>query len=167
METSVAYCRDYIKRDNAKLSYTYVCENSLKSPPYLIVRQYIDDIAFEMFEFAYRDVRLMCSMVQLSNGKKYGGCEKYGIRNLQPRYDNGSYTIDVGVLNPLTINELFAIDSTYRYPEFVEQSVDIGCAVVMGVDNIVYWRYRENELQKLAECLLNFEIHATKKKLKF
>lgn len=162
-----SYCREYIDQDKASLNYTYVCQNSLKSPPYLIVRQYIDNIKFEIFEFDYLNFRLICSTIKLDSGKRYGGCDQYGVKSLQPQYKNGVYTIDVGLLSSKSISNLFSLDRIYRYPEFAEQVFDTGCVLVMATNKTIYWRYPENQPEKLVECLINFEVYATKNKIHF
>lgn len=162
-----AYCRDYIEDASQQFSYTYICKNSLKAPPYLIVRQYIDDVEFEMFELAYRDLRLLCSRVVLDNGKKYGDCSQYGVRGLKQRYDNGAYTIDTGKLDQTELAGLYKKESLYRYPEFAEQATQTGCAIVLASNKMIYWRFPVGQPQNLSECLLNFELFATKEKLRF
>ena len=161
-----AYCRDYIEQAESKLNYTYVCQNSLLSPPYLIIRQYIDDFEFEMFEFAYRDFRLLCSHVKLDNGRKFGGCERYGVASLKQRYANGAYTIKIGDLSSVAIDALYAKSAVFRYPELKQQVAQERCAVVVSREKTIHWRVLNEQFENLSECLLQFELFATKEKLR-
>lgn len=162
-----SYCRDYVEQGKNKFNYTYVCQNSLPTPPYLIVRQYIDDIEFELFELGHSDIRLMCSTVKLGNGKYYGGCDHYGIRGLQSKYINGQFTIDINRIESEPLKRLYEKKSEYRFPDLFQQVEETGCAIILGDNRMIYWRYQKNEPEKLSECLLNFELYATKKKIRF
>lgn len=166
-DSAHAYCREYIEDNNSKFSYTFVCENSLASPPYLIVRQYVDDLEFELFELGFKDLRLLCSRARLDNGKLFGNCTRYGLRNLRASYDNGSYTIKTGGINQDDLSRLYESRSLYRYPEFVEQVPETGCAIVVAENRTIYWRFAPDRPEGLSDCLLNFERHATNEKWRF
>ena len=162
-----AYCREYIEDKSQQLNYTYICENSLKSPPYLIVRQYIGELEFEMFELGYRDVRLLCSRAVLDNGKKFGECSRYGLRGFKQRYANGAYNIEIGSLNQNEVAKLYEQGAVYRFPAFAQQVPDIGCAIVLDKSKTVHWRFPTKQPERMSECLLNFELFATNERLRF
>lgn len=162
-----AYCREYIEDQKSEFSYTYICENSLRTPPYLIVRQYVGELEFELFELGYRDLRLLCSRAVLDQVKTFGDCTRYGVRSLSQQYDNGAYTIKTGGLDRDELEHLYEKPSLFRYPEFAPQVPETGCAILLTTDKTIYWRFAMGQPESLSECLLNFELHATQEKWRF
>lgn len=159
---ALALCRSYIEdRVAAPLRYSFVCENTYAAPRYTIIRQYIGDKELAFFEFAPKEIALICSSGSFS-GRDFADCHSFIPGDLPDFFDGGIGPVH---LHPWSdTSELaFALEksSRFRFPEDLALVGDIGCAVNVSENRALDLFFLAENPGSLAECLLRFEIFAT------
>lgn len=162
---SDAFCRSYIASDSTDgLRYSYSCENTYAAPEYRIIRQYIGDDEQAFFEFAPKEIGLLCSS-GLFNGHRFDDCHSYTPGALPETFNGGIGVVNLYPLGTATsydlLSKLYTGPNLFRYPDLPEAVQETGCAVNVSRDRRLDLLFLQDRPELLAECLLQFELYAT------
>jgi hypothetical protein len=163
---AAALCRSYIADGTRQgLRYSYICENTYSNPAYLIVRQFIGVEEQWFFEFAPKDMGLLCSGGQF-NGHVFKDCHAYASGPLPTAYDGGIakvrlYDLDDPLQSAEALKHAYVSPGLFRYPDVPVSVGTEGCAISVASDKQLNIFYTASRPGDLSECLLQFEIYAT------
>lgn len=160
-----AYCRSYIEADSAgMLRYSYSCENTYSAPEYRIIHQYIGENEQAFFEFAPKEIGLLCSS-GLFSGQRFDDCHTYTPNALPETFNGGIGIVNLYPLGSVTsynfLSERYTGANLFRYPDLSELVQQSGCAVTVSRDRTLDLFFLQGRPELLAECLLQFELYAT------
>ena len=160
-----AYCREHVI-DNLgdEFQITYNCENTENFVEYQIIRQITKNIDFEFFTLDPQGWNLMCSKLSYDDEILDEQCIQTGLTR-NTTYDLGSKTFSFELNSDerrLTNIYLDWKDYNFIYPKFAELYPEFGCAIFVKSNDILIF-LMDQGLDASAECLLQYELHLSRK----
>jgi len=144
----------------------YICRNTLTEPTYTIVRHYVGEDSFSIFNFDPMGANIVCTDYEFS-GRKLAECRKAGLRPVTSNYKLKKTNIAVRLLSamdPAKRTSLYKTPTLFAYPDTAE-AIDLEqCFLHIGKNRDITFGYSRGNYMALSTCLIRFEGYLKRNK---
>jgi hypothetical protein len=144
----------------------YICRNTLTKPVYTIVRHYVGDDSFNMFNFDPMGANIVCTDYELA-GRKLAECRKAGLRPIASNYKLKKAKLETRLLSAMNRaqrDSLYQTRTLFAYPDTAE-AIDLEqCFVHIAEDRGITLGYSRENYMALSTCLIRFEGYLKRNK---
>ena len=153
-----AGCREYSFESAAgSFSYTYICTSAFDTPRYTIIRNFTEADDLQVFEFAPREIGLICERYSSNVGMR-GDCRmRKPVIGAVFETRIGSFRVHaLDESGELAFSRSLANGPLVAYPDNTELMKGASCAVTAGAGgNVDIWLGLDP--LALSECLIHLE----------
>lgn len=144
----------------------YICRNTLMQPAYTIVRHYVGEDSFSIFNLDPMGANIVCTDYELA-GRKLAECRKAGLRPIASNYKLKKAKLQTRLLSAMNRaqrDSLYQTRTLFAYPDTAE-AIDLEqCFVHIAEDRSITLGYSRENYMALSTCLIRFEGYLKRNK---